>query len=152
MDLIPTQHKDKLPQGFSYPIGAKELSEALADAPQHALMALSFHDRDTFWASEFKDRIKKKGTIKVIEIEYCRSHAYPGAPQYFVESGHFEPKWKICVYALPSEHRHDVNTALIELAMPVYKEWLQELGNLDAYTLHRKSFGFDLTQGSLSEI
>ncbi len=152
MDLIPTLHKDKLPKGFSYPVGAKEISDAMTNAPQYALMRLVFHDRDTFWASEFKERIRNNKVVKVIEIEYIRSHAYTGAPKHFVESGHFEPKWTVSVYALPTEYRHDVNMAIKNFAIPIYVSWLHEIGSISAYTLHRKSFGFDLAKRGLTEI
>ncbi len=152
MKLIPTRHKDKLPREFSYPIGAKEISDAMADVPQYALLSLIFHDKDTFWASEFKERIRNEKVIKVIEVEYFRSHAYAGAPKDFVESGHFEPKWTVKVYALPVQYRHDVNVAIKNFAIPIYVSWLHEIGSIDTYKLHRKSFGFDLAKRDLTEI
>jgi putative effector of murein hydrolase len=40
MKLIPTRNKSKLPKSMSYPLGAKEISEALGACPRMALVEM----------------------------------------------------------------------------------------------------------------
>ena len=69
MELIPTKYNNKIPKSFSFPIGAKDMSESLQEIPQYSKFELTFHDGDTFWASKFHERIKEKDTITVIDID-----------------------------------------------------------------------------------
>jgi hypothetical protein len=41
--VLPTAHKAKLPNTFSYPLGAKVVSDALAGVPQEHLLEVEFH-------------------------------------------------------------------------------------------------------------
>jgi len=43
--IIPTQHKSKIPHTLSYPIGAKAISEALWGVPQFPELTVHF----SFW-------------------------------------------------------------------------------------------------------
>lgn len=70
MDLIPTRSKEKLPKGFSYPVGAEILSSALNSVPQYDEMELQFTWKDVYWASEYQKKLKSLGKIRVLEANY----------------------------------------------------------------------------------
>lgn len=152
MELIPTKYKNKIPKGFSFPIGAKDISESLQGIPQYNKFELTFHDRDTFWSSKFHERIKGKDFITVIEISYSRYRANISTPKDWEESGYSNPNWVVRVYALPSEYRSNTKTQLLEIAMPLYKKWLNEIGDIKEFGSYRKSFILDLASGNLKEI
>ncbi len=151
MELIPTKYKNKIPKGFSFPIGAKEISESIYGIPQYNKLELSFHDRDTFWASKFHEKIKEKNSITVIEISYSRSKANISTPKDWEASGYSDPKWMIRVYALPSEYRASTKAKIIKIAMPSYKKWLNEIGDIEDFGSYRKSFIIDLFSGNIKE-
>ena len=151
MELIPTKYKSKIPKGFSFPIGAKDISESLEGIPQYNKFELTFHNRDTLWASKFQERIKEKDFITVIEISYSRFRPTISTPKNWEESGYSNPKWMVSVYALPSEHRSKTKAQLLEIAMPLYKKWLDEIGDIEDFGSHRKSFILDLSSGDLKE-
>ena len=89
MTLIPTAFKEKPPKGFTYPVGAEGISNALLGVPQFGLLTLSFSWKDTFWASEHKVRVGSAGAITVLEVWYSRR-------------AQLDSHWKITVHAVPS--------------------------------------------------
>jgi hypothetical protein len=88
MRLIPTARKEKLPHGFSYPLGAERISEALAGIPQFETMELWFAWRDEFWSSRWRRRIIDRGVVTLLEISFW---------EYF-------GRWHVGVYSVPSEY------------------------------------------------
>jgi hypothetical protein len=85
LELIRTSRKEKLPKGFSYPVGAEVISAALVGVLQFNEAAISFSWKDTFWASEYNPRIRANGRVTVFEVNYWNA-------------------WRIFVHAVPSEH------------------------------------------------
>ena len=57
-----------------------------------------------FKASTYNKRIKNKEPITIIEVEYYNPDTYHSTAQHLIDSGHYDPKWKITIYALPSEY------------------------------------------------
>jgi len=88
MDLIPTARKEKLPKGFSYPLGAKAICEALNAIPQAENARLWFEWRDEYWASKWQKRLAARGSITLFHIAYAEYFGY----------------WDIRVYSVPSEY------------------------------------------------
>ena len=68
MRLIPTARKEKLPKGFSYPLGAEAISEALDGVPHLAKAAIWFDWRDEYWASGWRKKIESRGSVNLLEI------------------------------------------------------------------------------------
>jgi hypothetical protein len=85
LELIRTTRKEKLPKGFSYPLGAEAISSALNGVPQFHEAAIYFSWKDTFWASEYTPRVRGGGKVTIIEVNYWH-------------------EWHISVHAVPSEH------------------------------------------------
>lgn len=90
--VIPTRHKEKLPDDFAYPLWPTRISELLEGTPQREDAELVFHWRDEFWESHWRMRILQHGTIKLLEAEYT-THWSP-----------YYPKWKINIYSVPKEY------------------------------------------------
>lgn len=90
MKLIRTESKGKLPRGFSYPTGAKALSDALAGVPQYAELQIAFSWKDTFWSSEYRAKLVSLGNVTLVEVTYSKRW----------------DEWLIRVHAVPSEHAH----------------------------------------------
>jgi hypothetical protein len=86
--LIRTKRKERLPKGFSYPIGAELMSTALRGVPQYSLAEIIFSWKDTFWASKYQSRLRELGSITVVDVDY---------------SSRFD-SWTIRIHAVPSAH------------------------------------------------
>ena len=86
-DLIKTARKEKLPKGFSYPVGAQALSEALQGIPQFDEIELWFSWRDEFWVSRWQKRLQARGTLSLLQANY-----FP----------HFAG-WYVYLYSVPSD-------------------------------------------------
>jgi hypothetical protein len=87
MLLIPTARKEKLPSGFSYPLGAQVICDALDGIPQATNAKFWFGWRDEFWVSKWRERLAARGTITLLEVTYKEYFGY----------------WSFHVYSVPSE-------------------------------------------------
>jgi hypothetical protein len=118
MKTIPTKFKEKIPRGFSYPIGAELLSSALSETPQIDLFILRFSYQDEYWASSYATKIKEKSQIRIIEVTYKNHRPHHSASNDMIESGYYGPKWEIRVNSLPSEYAAIAKEQLISRVLP----------------------------------
>ena len=88
MQLIKTGHKDKLPKGFSYPLGAEAISAALDGIPQADTTGLRFSWRKWTRLPEWRKLIKNHGPFLLFRFHYFN---------YF-------GSWHGEVYAVPTEY------------------------------------------------
>jgi hypothetical protein len=95
--LIPTATKERLPKGFSYPLGAQAISVALDSVPVLQDARLWFSWRDEYWASEWQQKIAARG--EVILLEVADSCLGPGRD--------------VRVYAVPSEYSQAARERLL---------------------------------------
>jgi hypothetical protein len=114
--LIPTDHKDRLPQSLSYPLGAQEISYALTGVPQYDGLTLHFSSSPTDSKSEFQNA-RSKG-LKHLVLQARHS--------YFPEtvSGIGFDTWYLLVYPVIREKRHVAHELLIENGLASVREWL----------------------------
>jgi len=68
MNLIRTAAKERLPKGFSYPLGAQSISAALEGVPGMSDSSLWFCCRDEYWASSWRHKIVTLGDVRLLEI------------------------------------------------------------------------------------
>jgi hypothetical protein len=66
--LIPTARKQKLPKGFSYPLGAEGISEAFEGVPHLEKATIWFDWRDEYWASSWRKKIESRGSVKLLKV------------------------------------------------------------------------------------
>lgn len=111
MTFIPTAYKEKVPKGFTYPVGAEVISHALLGVPQFSMMKLSFSWKDTFWASEHKARVGSAGALKVIEV-------------WFSARAQLDSDWKLSVHAVPSTDSQHVRELLESSLQDLRKQLL----------------------------
>jgi hypothetical protein len=88
MATFPTATKERLPKGFTYPLGAQAIVAALGSVPGLEGARLWFSWRDEYWASEWRQKIAALG--EVILLEVADSCLGPGRD--------------VRVYAVPSEY------------------------------------------------
>ena len=85
--MIPTLNKERLPKGFSYPLGAKTVSEVIGGIPQAENISLCFRWRDEFWVSKWRKRVEERGTVKLVEAHIVL----------------WDNEWRIYIYSVPSD-------------------------------------------------
>lgn len=124
--MIPTRLKAKLPRHLSYPIGAKAISEALADAPHVGPLSVTFWDQAVWPASEFRRLLSERLPYKIMEAVY-QPASKPGisASHSMIERGWYYEKWELRVYSVLSEFRHAANRLLREQGLPAVALWLK---------------------------
>ena len=113
--MIKTSHKDKLPQGMSYPVGAEILSNALVGVPQYEKLSISFNIRDECWVSSYNQKIKEKGEIAVLIVRHFLSYHFDG--------------WQIRISSVPSLHKKQVSEQLITQVLPELRQRLIKVGS-----------------------
>ena len=99
MELIPTRSREKLPSGFSYPVGAEAISSALRDSSCFGDLVLDFYWKDIFWAAQYQEKLAASGRISVIVAQFSQG-------------------WSICVNAVPRAYALAARTLVKEEALP----------------------------------
>lgn len=131
--MIKTSHKDKLPQGMSYPVGAEILSNALAGVPQSENLSISFNMRDECWVSSYNQKIKAKGEIAVVIVRHYLSYRFD--------------EWQIRISSVPSSLKKQVSEQLIAQVLPELRQRLINVGS-DAETFNFQA-SFSLATGEI---
>jgi hypothetical protein len=112
--MFPTRMKTHISQTQSYPVTAKEISEALADVPQAEVLVIDF-----FHYQRMKDR---GNPYPVLSVNYAFK---------FVRAFR-ERDWSVRVSPVPRNLRQTVNCLLKEQALPAMRQWLLERKNLSS--------------------
>jgi hypothetical protein len=112
--MIKTRVKEKLPRGYSYPVGAEIISVGLSEVPQYEELQINFWMQDEYWASSYNRKIKEAGDIIVLEAQYF---------SYSWGSG-----WKIRINSVPSAFKKDASEKIISQVLPVLRERLLKAG------------------------
>lgn len=137
MDLIETATKEKLPRGFSYPLGAQTLSKSLAGVPQFDQFRLWFSWRDEYWASKYTKKIEEAGAVSILEVMRGRSLCS-------------DLSWDVRIHAVPSDHAARVKEALVEEEEAFRELRRQLVACQDDRTSFKWALKYDLATRSLS--
>jgi hypothetical protein len=113
--MFPTRFRSKISHTLSYPVSAKELTEALGETPQADKLTIQF---------SFYRPMKRRG--KPYEVLAVR---YVGDERVTVSRGYAD-QWSISVSPVPRSLRHSVNTTLKEVVLPVIRQWLDDRKSL----------------------
>ena len=113
--MIPTSHKHALSSLLSYPLGAKNVSDALDGVPQFDALSIYFS-----LGNENPHRIESP--FLVLRVYYGKSVPSQIASNVMIERGWYDPKWRISVGAVP--RRHAVKTALVGEGLLRARRWL----------------------------
>ena len=122
--MIPTREKKRLPKGFSYPLGAKKISDCLGDVPQIEAMRLTFEWRDEFWVSKWRKRINEHGIVTLMEVQYASR----------------SDEWWLFVYSVPSEYNVAARDLLLGGAIHKLSTLLRDAGRSPEYFAHTIQF------------
>lgn len=129
--MIPTSAKPKLPKSLSYPLGAKEISDALADAPHTGELKLDFR-REACWpASKFQRVLRDGRPYKILATSYMppnspREIARDKLTRSRFQGGH----WWISVYSVKRESRSVARGLLFSVGLPAVIAWLKSSGKV----------------------
>jgi hypothetical protein len=129
MELIPTRLKEKLPVGFSYPVGAETLSVSLRDAPCFDQLELWFSWKDHYWASDYREKLQSQGSIVVIDVNHYRG-------------------FSIWLHSVPRSHANLARELIRAQALPSLAQALRS-SSAEAEGI-RWSASFDLASSALS--
>jgi len=114
---IPVLGKSPHPIGFSYPLGASAMSEALAGLPMFDRFTLRYSNRTPL----FTMQPPSKG-FPMLRITYTNYPVYePRDSSHRFQGG---KRWHIEVLPTPFEHREFIQGVILEKAIPLLREWL----------------------------
>ena len=121
--MIPTSARSTISSLLSWPVGAKEMSDAWADVPQIGALFISFLDADRNPHQRTSPHRLLSAAYRHLETSGHRKQKLYG-PRVIV--GHFgeEPRWEIDVSAVPRTLRHTVNAALKAEGFGRVRAWL----------------------------
>jgi hypothetical protein len=126
--IFPTKSRTRHSKFLSYPIGAEALSRALDGVPQHDQLACTFYA-----ANPNSDKNKDK--IYLLSVVYEKQGRTFHHSEDAAERGVFNPHWTIHVYAVASELRHEIKTALLTVGLPdMIAPWLTQNAHLTGKT------------------
>jgi hypothetical protein len=122
--FIPTIFRAKISHDLSYPIGAKDISTALAKAVQLPELKLHFYAgfdpgglrtrRCEFLRAEYLNQARPSMEWPILDL-------YGRPPQ---------SKWEIVVRPVPRVLRHQIKQYVLETALPRIAHWLGERHHL----------------------
>ena len=107
--MIPTRSKTKIPQGWSYPVGAEIVSKALEDIPQYENIYLRF-----LWLNPSSHLARKdKSRLHILGIRYTN-------PQHTAN----EENWYVDISAVPSQMRVVIQDQLVNQVLSYARSWM----------------------------
>jgi hypothetical protein len=134
--IIPTLWRAKISRNFSYPIGAKLVSEALASTVQLPELKLHFY-------SGFGIGLRS-GHYEFLRVEYL-NNARP-AEKWPISNLYGRPpqwQWEIVVQPVPRVLRHRIKQYILKTALPQITHWLGERTRLNQQGSDILAFFYD---------
>jgi hypothetical protein len=126
--IFPTRSRTKHSKLQSYPIGAEALSRALDGVPQHDQIACDFYAGNP-------NADKAKDIINVMSVVYEKHARTFHHSEDADERGVFDPRWTIHIYAVATDLRAQIKTALLEIGLPDFtRTWLIDHAHLTGKT------------------
>jgi hypothetical protein len=131
--IIPTRSKAKISHELSFPIGAEQISIALAAATQLPQLVIDFCS-DRFNQVRF-------GHYPFLSVMYSRREK-PSNP-ISSSAVAFSNIWEIVVRPVPRILRHRIQEYILDSALPQVKQWLDQRVNLTQPGSDTLGFYFD---------
>jgi hypothetical protein len=106
---IPTTSKTKMPQGWSYPVGAEAISDSLQGILQFEFISLRFlwSNPTSHWA-----RQHDQSTMGLVTASYRPP------------SGPYPLNWEIDVHGIPTEMKAKLKDEIITEVLPKVRSWM----------------------------
>jgi hypothetical protein len=119
--IIPTRGKGKISHLLSFPIGAKQISIALASSRQLPYLELYFYP-------EFFNSVRDSSRYLILRVMYSRS-AKPAVVDLLSDFP-FRSGWQIGVHPVPRVFRNRIRQYIFDSALPEVNRWLNERAHL----------------------
>lgn len=120
--IIPTLSRAMISRNLSYPIGAEQLSAALAATSQLPDLKLHFSLASTLACEAAIMSSSELNTRQYPQRSGPISSLYKRPPQY---------RWEIVVQPVPRILRHRIKQYIVESALPQIALWLVERAQLE---------------------
>ena len=116
--IIPTLSRAKISRNLSYPIGAKDISRAVASAVQLPELKLAFYPPDVRLRGAHYEflRVEYLNNSRPVQ-EWPISDLFGRPPEW---------RWGIVVHPVPRVLRHRINQYIVEAALAQIAHWLEE--------------------------
>jgi len=129
---FPTAWRERVSAGRAYPLGAEDLSNALALTPQAGLLSCHFSSSRALGARrrgkvkpQFRGEAIEPPLYQVLGIRYEKRERSIYSGDFDEQRGAFDPSWTITISAVPSEMRSAIRKALLEHGLPrIAQPWL----------------------------
>lgn len=130
--MIKTTDKEKLPKGYSYPVGTEIISAGLSEVTQYEDLQIIFRMKDESHISLYNRKIKEAGDIIVLSM--------------YSSYGRFR-YWRMTARAVPSAFKKDASEKIISQVLPALREQLLKAGiNEEHFSF---SASYSLTTGDI---
>ena len=125
--LIPTRFRQPIARELSHPIGAEQLSAALAGVPQFEALSVSFYGIPHLFADTrpARSREAEREPQRVLAAWFTnRRLGISGSQVHPLEAESFGERWGLTVYPVPRGLKATVRAALGAEGLAVVREWL----------------------------
>jgi hypothetical protein len=116
---IPVLGKSPHPPGFSYPLGASAMSEALQGLPMFDRFTLRYSNRSPIFT--MPRPLKGFPMLRITYTNYPVYEPRPGSASRIPQGGE---RWAIEVLPTPADQREYIQKLILEKAVPLLREWL----------------------------
>jgi hypothetical protein len=118
-NMIPTRGKGKISHLLSFPIGAKQISDALRTSPQ-------FSNLELYFRPEFFNSVRDSSQYLILMIVYS---GIRDAPKTNIGVS-LRTEWRIGVHPVPRIFRKRIQQYILESALPQISFWLEKRSDL----------------------
>ena len=134
MVIIPTRSKRKISHELSFPIGAEQISIALAAVEQLPELVLDF-------SSDYFNRVRS-GHYPFLRV----MHSGGEKPVNPISGVPLVSEWEIAVWPVPRVLRHRIRQYILDTGLPQIRQWLDQRVHLAHSGNESLIFFFDETK------
>ena len=116
---IPVLGKSPHPPGFSYPLGASAVSEALLSVPQFERFTLRYSNRTPLFTMA-----RPWKAVPMLRVTYTNYPVYEPRASAASRVPQGGERWALEVLPTPAEQRLEYQQLLLEKGLPSFREWL----------------------------
>ena len=123
--MIPTKLRWRISGELSFPLGAKQISEALAGVPQYAGLAVSFYPHWGETSAHIRAALDSGEPLRVMEARYRNVRPDRFASQVLMDEGWYDETWELAVYPVLRDRKAATGTLLLTTGLPKVRAWLE---------------------------
>lgn len=124
--MIPTRYRWRISRDLAFPLGAKQISEALEGVPQYASLSIRFSCHVNLkTASRIREILDSGERLGVLEARYRHVRPNRSASRELIETGWYEETWDLSVHPVPRERKFATRTLLLTTGLQKIRTWLE---------------------------